>query len=118
MSDSTRRIDSSALFTGLLLVGVGVLFLLDRFHFAHFGDLMRTWWPMVIVLVGVSRLLHRRSVWSGLWLIAIGTWLQLVRLHLFEMTFRNSWPLLLIIIGAGIALKAVFDVSAEERHEL
>ncbi len=111
------KIDSSALFTGLLLIGVGTLFLLDRLRVADFGDLMRTWWAMIIVLLGVPRLFHRRSVWSGLWLIGVGAWLQIARLHLYGLTFRNSWPLLLIIVGAGIALKAIFDVMPGERHE-
>src|SRR3954470_317241 len=113
MNDSARKIDPSALFTGLVLIGIGAAFLLG-----DFGGMVRQWWPMFIVLLGVSRLLQRRTLWSGLWLLALGLWLQAVRLHLFDMTFRNAWPLLLIFIGAGIALRAVFDVAEkEERRE-
>ena len=120
MNDIKRKIDPSALFTGLMLIAVGTLFLLDRLDIADFGYVMGTWWPMIIVLVGVPKLFHRRTIWSGLWLIAIGVWLQLVRLHLFGLTYRSSWPLLLIALGAAIALRAVFDVvptTEEERRD-
>lgn len=100
-----RRTDPGALLTGLVLIGAGVAFLTGQF-----GEIMRDWWPMIIVLVGVSQMFRRRSIWHGLWLIAVGCWLQAIRLHLFGLTFRNAWPLLLIVIGAGIALRAVFDV--------
>jgi hypothetical protein len=35
------------------------------------------------------------------------------------MTYRNSWPLLLIAIGAGMIARVMIDVALpeEERHE-
>jgi len=119
MSETTRnhRNDAGALFAGLFLIGLGSLFLVDRFDIADFGDLISMWWPMIIVLAGVSKLFHRKGVASGVWLIGIGAWLQLVRLHLFHLTFSNSWPLLLIILGGGMTLHAVMDTFKEQRHE-
>jgi hypothetical protein len=116
MNDTARKIDVSTVVTGLLLIVVGGILL-----FADFHDVVRVWWPMVLVAIGVPRLFRRDTLWSGLWLVAIGAWFQAVRLHLFDLTFRNSWPLLLIIFGAGIALRAVFDAMAstevkEERN--
>ncbi len=105
MNERLQKLDPSALVTGLVLIAAGVIFLIG-----DFGQIMRTWWPMFIVVVGVSRVFKRSTVWSGLWMIAIGAWFQMVRLHLFDLTFRNSWPLLLIVMGAGIALRAFFDV--------
>lgn len=108
-----RRVDSGALVTGLVLITAGVAFLVG-----DFGEIVHDWWPMLLVLVGLSRLFRRRSMWSGLWLMTIGGWLQAVRLRLFDLTFRNSWPLLLIILGAGIALRAFFDAIPDgERRD-
>jgi hypothetical protein len=104
-----RKIDRAALINGLLLIGVGVLFLLDRLRVEDFGDLLRTYWPCVIILFGVSHLMRRESIWSGAWLILIGAWLQLVRLHTFGLTYSNSWPLIMIASGAGITLRALVD---------
>ena len=107
-----RKLDPDSLFTGLVLIAAGVAFLTG-----DFGHTIRTWWPMLMVLVGVPKLFRLRTIWSGVWLISVGVWLQLVQLHLYGMSYRNSWPLLLIIIGAGVALRAMFDVTGGKRDE-
>jgi hypothetical protein len=33
----------------------------------------------------------------------------MVRLHLFGLTFRTSWPLLLIALGAGIIIRTFIE---------
>ena len=110
-----NKIETGSLLNGLILIGIGTLFLLDRLRVADFGDLLRSYWPMFIVLFGVSNLTKRRSIWSGLWLIAVGAWLQVAHLHLFGLTFRTSWPIMLILLGAGITLRAVIEtITAEE----
>jgi hypothetical protein len=111
MNDNVRKqIDSSALATGILLIGVGAIFLLDRLDFADFHHLIHHWWPMIIVALGVVKLAGRNR-WGGLWFIAIGTWLELAHLHVFGLTFGSSWPLLLIVFGAGMILRALFESS-------
>jgi hypothetical protein len=112
MNDTMRKIDASTVVTGLVLIVVGAVLLVADFH-----DVIRAWWPMILVVIGVPMLFRRDRIWSGLWLIAIGAWFQAVRLHLFDLTFRNSWPLLLIVGGAGIALRAVFDAVSPEAKE-
>ena len=113
MTEAVRRkIDPDSLFTGLVLVAAGVAFLTG-----DFGHVVRDWWPMIVVLVGIPKLFHRRTIWAGLWLISIGAWLQIVHLHLFGLSYGNAWPLLLIVVGAGIALRAVFDVTGGKRDE-
>lgn len=103
-----KQIDAGTMFTGIMMIAVGVLFLLDRMHVASFHYVARHWWPMIIVGLGVSKLLRHR-VWAGLWMIAIGAWLQIVSLRLFDQTFSNSWPLLLIVFGAGMILRAILE---------
>jgi len=72
-----------------------------------FSRTLRHFWPVFVVIVGVSKLVHLRSVWSGLWMIAIGAWLQAVTLHFHGLTFESSWPLLLMVLGAGIILRTI-----------
>jgi hypothetical protein len=107
------------LMTGAILIFIGTLFLLDRIEIADFGDVMRRYWPLILVFIGLPKLFRRETVWSGLWLITIGVWLQMARLHLFDLTYRNSWPILLIALGAGLIARAFFDlmVPAEKRRE-
>jgi hypothetical protein len=113
----SSRNNRGTLVTGFILIAVGTISLLDRFDVADFGDIVRMWWPMIIVLIGVPKLFQPRTMWAGLWLVAVGAWLQMVRFHAFGMTFRTSWPFLLIALGAGLTLRALFDAAPDAREE-
>jgi hypothetical protein len=128
--NTNRRIDAGELGWGLILIAVGVMFLLDRLDIADFHYVIHHYWPMFLVALGVSKLFSARTVWNGLWLIAVGLWLQISALHLFGMSYGDSWPLLLIAAGACVILRALFgvrrkrvidtttsDATQEERHE-
>ena len=107
------NVDRGALFFGLVLITGGTLLLLDRLGFADFGYVAGHWWPMIIIGIGVSKVLNG-LVWNGLWLMTIGLWLQATVMRLFGLTFRSSWPLLLIALGAGIIVRTIVETS---RHE-
>lgn len=114
-----NRIDTGSLGSGIALIVVGTLFFLDRFMDMDFGDTVRTFWPMILVVIGVPKLFQYRTLWSGLWLITVGVWLQVNQLELFGVTWRNSWPLLLIVLGAGMIVRSFVDASVARRstHE-
>lgn len=107
------------LMTGAMIILIGTIFLLDRIEVVDFGDVVRHYWALIFVLIGLPQLFKRKTVWSGLWLITIGAWLQMVHLGLFDMTYRNSWPILLIVLGAGLIARTFFDwmVPAEKPRE-
>jgi hypothetical protein len=113
------RIDRGAVVSGLVLVTVGTLMLIGRFTDYDFGDIVHNYWPMILIIIGIPKLLDYRTLWSGLWLIALGSWMQVAHLHLFGMSWHNSWPLLLVILGIGSIARAVFEVitQREEHHE-
>ncbi|MHC1480620.1 LiaI-LiaF-like domain-containing protein [Frateuria aurantia] len=47
---------------GIVLVVVGILFLLRNFGFdLHIGRLLTTWWPLILIVVGISMLFRDRS---------------------------------------------------------
>ncbi len=46
---------------GLILVGLGVVFLLLNFGYLESFDLGR-WWPAILIVIGLGMLLGRRSV--------------------------------------------------------
>ena len=105
-----RDINGGALFTGIVLIIMGVVFMLEQFDVVGFGEIMSLYWPMIIVFLGASKLFNRATVWSGLWLISIGAWMQSARLNLFGMTFSSSWPLLMILFGAGVIARAIVEM--------
>jgi hypothetical protein len=125
MNDTTRKpIDAGALATGILMIAVGTLFMLDRLDIADFGDTIRSYWPLIVVAVGATRLV-KGEVWGGVWLIVVGAWLQMAHMHIFGLTFSSSWPLLIIAVGAGMILRTLIEssrrrepASPEDRHEI
>jgi len=112
-----RHIDGGKLFTGLLLIGIGALFFLDRLGYADFHVVIEHYWPMFLVALGVARFFNRRRPWSGLWLIIIGLWLQATTLHLWDMTLGSSWPLLLIAVGMMMVIRTFVPDREEVRHD-
>jgi hypothetical protein len=49
-------------FGSVVLVVVGVLFLLNNLHILSFrivGDVLRTWWPLILIAVGVWGLMKK-----------------------------------------------------------
>jgi hypothetical protein len=118
MRRDRQRIDSDAIFWGLLLIAAGSILLLGRLGVADFSWSLHKFWPLFIVIIGISKLFRRhKSVWGGLWMIAIGAWLQAVTLHLYGFTYDSSWPFLLVILGAGTILRTVVQASRRRDAE-
>ena len=47
---------------GGILIGIGVLFLLDQFELLHFGEIFERFWPVLIIVLGVQILLRGRRL--------------------------------------------------------
>jgi phage shock protein C len=107
---------------GILLVGLGLLALLDTF----LDISARRFWPLIIIIVGFIILCTpRKGGWSltraghAISVVAIGFVLQLWTLGIvttlaFELTFRYLWPVLLVmgglfVIGSATE-KSVFNL--------
>lgn len=124
--NNSERIEkrTGSLIAGLVLITLGTLFLLDRADVLDFSDVIRHYWPLFVIGAGVTRLLSG-EIWNGLWMLAAGSWMQLVTLGMFGLTWGSSWPILLIVLGAGMIVRALFAAagrdarSSEEgrRHE-
>ena len=118
--EAGKKIDTGALTGGIVMITMGVLFLLSKLDIADFHHLIRQYWPVIIIIVGATKLFSRETIWGGLWMMAVGGWLQIAHLRLFGLTYRSSWPLLLIVLGAGMVLRTFIESMfprREERHE-
>ncbi len=103
---------------GGMLVTAGVLLLI--FHRDIFSAFAL--WPLVPVGLGLARVLggccaHCRR--EGLWFLAIGLWFALNEFTVLR--YHDTWPLLLVAIGALITWDAVAPCApcalcAEDRH--
>lgn len=100
-TEERRGIDFSKLAWGVVLVGFGVLLLLDRLDLLYLDRYWR-YWPLILVALGVVSLAgaatpeKRRS---ALWLTGIGLWLLVNTLELFGFWWHDSWPLVVMLAG-------------------
>lgn len=55
------------MFWGGLMILFGVLFLLDNLGMLDFGEVMRNFWPLILVAIGVKIILSRKSADQEVW---------------------------------------------------
>ncbi len=106
---STPRLHGT-LVLGAILLALGVLFLLDNFDFITIGEPVSHFWPLIIVAIGITKIVQADYSWErrrGFFWVYLGLWLLVSVLHMFGLTFHNSWPLLLIGFGISSIWKAV-----------
>ena len=121
MSEKQPHDKSDQIFWGLLLLAAGTILLFQRFGIFDFDWTIRHFWPVIVIVIGASKLFHRSTIWAGLWLMSIGAWLQMVTLHIYGFTYGSSWPLLLVVLGGGLIVKTIADSvrrrNAEEGND-
>jgi hypothetical protein len=123
----SRPVRPGAIAAGGILLALGIAMLLDTTGAVdiHVGRLIA---PLVLIALGASvllekgafvvgrreidatgekrvRLRKRDDADNGLWLIGIGVWMLVSQLHLFGLTYGNSWPLFIIFAGIRIAVR-------------
>ncbi len=105
---SQRRNYQGRIFAGLVIIAIGVIFLLANMDRLDFGDFISTYWPMILILIGISHLLTSsfRNAGVALFLIAIGVFFQLNNWGVLGgRVWTYFWPLLIIAAGVWIIFK-------------
>ena len=108
MMQRPRRHAGDGIFTGLLFMALGVIFLIGNLGMIQVRALFVDWWPLVLVLIGVKHLVLRRGrlawlgagFWIGTGVLFLGRTLGYLDIELP----RLIWPLLLIWFGVLIVL--------------
>ncbi|WP_313166870.1 LiaI-LiaF-like domain-containing protein [Massilia oculi] len=100
---------TSQVVLGLLVIGMGLLFLLDNLGFV---DMHRafSFWPMLFVIVGTVKLCDTRThggTLLGAGLVGVGILLMLDRMDIIDFSWRTIWPLVLIGLGGFLVAKAL-----------
>jgi hypothetical protein len=98
---------------GFVLIGAGVLFLLDRMDIYEVSEIWR-FWPAFIALAGAIEILSARRVQDvtrGMMNIVVGFWLYASIENLWGLTFGNSWPILMIAFGITVLINGFSDRS-------
>jgi len=93
-----------------MMIAVGTMFLFERFGYISTGQVWRLW-PLVVICIGLVHLVRPDSGRPSIFLLLVGIWLQISTLELFGLDFGQSWPLLIIFVGASF----VFDAAIGDR---
>jgi hypothetical protein len=98
--------DLGRLLLGLVVLGLGVLLLLDAAGVVSSDRAIGDWWPVVIVAAGLLTLLERPpAVVRGLVVTAVGAVLLLLTTGVLdESAWDYIWPALVIVAGLAILL--------------
>ena len=89
-----------SIFWGVTLIALGLFFTVDQLDIFETTDLLREWWPLLLIAFGIY---NRGFVVTG-----IGIWLLISGHGWFGLTYSTSWPVILIVAGLGIVLQAIF----------
>jgi predicted membrane protein len=89
---------------GLVVIALGVIYTFDNLGIVYAGNITR-FWPVLIVLYGLSRIIQSQSVpqkmWGAFWVLVGSLWL-LDRLDVIYFSVWDLWPLILVVLGASL----------------
>jgi hypothetical protein len=113
----------SQLVIGWLLILAGAALLLENQGILDIGPIWR-FWPLILVAFGAAKVYRARSreeQGSGIWLLLLGLWLLVSIIHLWDLSFRDTWPAVFIVFGASMLWKSLpemssSDLAGEARH--
>jgi predicted membrane protein len=105
---STIRIDKGGLFSGLLIILVGLLFLLGVLGEDGIGFTYSTYWPLFLILIGLWILITNNfRSFFGLLLAALGCIFLLINLEILGYRiWYYLWPILIILFGLWIIFRS------------
>lgn len=107
--DADKGRASSQVILGLLVIGVGVLFLLDNLGIIDFRHAIG-FWPLAFIVAGVLTLSGggpRSGTWMGVVLVGFGVLMILGRIGFVFVDWGTLWPLALIALGGLILYRTV-----------
>lgn len=101
---------------GIIFILIGVSAMFQQLGFWSLGNIISTWWPLILIGAGVSQLSGKPvSKTSGVVLIALGVLFQMRKLDIITVSLAQFfWPGIIIAIGVSMLLPRN---SAKKNHE-
>jgi predicted membrane protein len=104
--------------TGIILLGIGVIFLLGNMGYLDVREYF-AFWPVILIVFGVVRMIEGRSDYahsSGMFWVVIGLLFLLGSIGVIRIAIHDLWPILLI--GLGILMLWRSLLVSRERARL
>src|SRR5262245_41839290 len=111
-ADDRTRVTRSLVW-GIFLMVLGSAFVLDRagvIELPNIGEL----WPLVFGVIAIGHILGGRYA-SALMFLVLGAWFFAVEFEWYGLTYRNSWPVVLVAVGASIVVRALGGEPSRRR---
>ena len=89
------------LLPGLILVAIGTVVLLDHLGILSIDHVWK-FWPVLLIVVGVTRFFESHNRVAGVLLMVVGTLFLLGTLGYVRLSAADFWPIVLIAIGVGL----------------
>ena len=105
---------------GLALIAFGVAIFLDQMDLVDIRGLWH-YWPLLLVIAGVNKMIGyptAKDFTSGLWSVLIGLWIFAVFEGMAGLTWRNSWPFVIIVTGVTMILEPLIKKRFAPNEEL
>lgn len=113
-----KRRFTSQIFGGLILIGIGAMFLLRQLGYTDFslGYVISNYWPVILILMGMKRLLgtgdeHQKggsSPIGGFFFLAIGVFFLGRNLDWFDISAGDFFKMFIPIMLIGGGLYVIF----------
>lgn len=110
-------------FWGIAVIGCGALFLLQQLGQINFGlgDLIRNFWPLILVVIGIEGILFERKAWWSWIILALGGYFLARNLGIVQFSIghaiRYLIPVAIIVVGISIIMKPKRSQQAEGNEE-
>ena len=119
-----RRREHSGWILGLVLIAVGLVFLLQN---AGLPVLVGNWWALFILIPALATFAAAWTLYQQdgqvtprvVGLVTVGLVpLTVALIFLFNFDFGSAWPVLLVVLGAGMLLRGTGADSAGSPSEV
>ena len=111
-SDDARRTGfrvTPQVVLGLVIVAFGLILTADNLRWIEAGDILRYWWPTIILTFGLTKLVQCQTrsgrIFGGL-ITIVGVWLFAETMFVIRFRIWDWWPLLLVGLGVSMMLRA------------
>ena len=108
----------SQIVLGVIVIGLGLLFLLDNLGFISVRYTFR-FWPTLLIVFGLLKLSQSRSANGyllGGMLVLLGLVWTLKHMGIFYMNWDLLWPLLIIGLGVAVVSKSLPGAQQRQRR--
>jgi predicted membrane protein len=110
------RSPARPLFSGIVFVTIGLVFLLGNMGLMNLSYILR-FWPVILIAGGVFKLVEGREDYghsSGIFWIVVGGLFLLGSIGILRVAFRDFWPVVLIGFGSLMLWRSAF-IARERR---